>query len=205
MKPKIRRAKLFRDGHTLIRTYVEEDFNWLCVAYEKESGQPPCDSWMDNLTESLRHYDLFWMIEDNNPQFKKGDGPVGFVYAKYNDWKLEPHVQWFKWATFKNKLRGTVDFFMSVRKDRFIGCIEVRCSEEDEKWFRKLSRTWIPMFPVGGKERNFVPAGRPDGREWVWYMRGKAGYGRNRQPVQEQSEVNATDNAGQATVPADPN
>ena len=199
MKPKVRRAKLFRNGHPTIRGYIEPDFHWLCVAVEMEVGAPPSDDWMDQLTERMTRYDLFWMAEDDNKQFRSGRGPVAFVYANFDDWKLTPHTQWFKWATPRNKLRCTVEYFMKMRRDKDIGCIEVRTSEEHAKWFKRLSHTWMPLFPVGGRDRNFTPAGRPDGREWIWYMRGKRGYGRNRQPVQIEAD---SDTANHQSTPA---
>lgn len=200
MKPKIRRAKLFREGHPTIRETVAEDVKWLCVAYEVELGKPPPPQWTDHLSQSMGRFDLFWMIEDNNQRFDKGFGPVGFVYAQFDDWKLTPHVQWFQWSTMRNKLRGTVEWFMQMRRNKDVGVIVVHSSEENSKWFGKLSHTWLPLFAIGGRGRNYTPFGRPDGNEYLWYMKGKRGYGRVKRHIHGKDEKDIENKAQRSQV-----
>ena len=111
-------------------------------------------------------YQEVLILEDDNRRFGAGRGPVGIVGAKTNGYLYEPHVEWFEWATPKNKLRSSVAFFQKFRY-RGLGVIRVHALKEAEGFFRRLKK-YVPLFPVGR-----IPGGDELGRgdDFIFYMK----------------------------------
>ena len=111
-------------------------------------------------------YQEVLIVEDDNEKFGAKRGPVCVVGAKTNGYLYEPHVEWFPWATSKNRLRSSVAFFQKFRY-RALGVIRVHALADAEKFFRHLKK-YVPLFPVGR-----IPGGDELGRgdDYIFYMK----------------------------------
>lgn len=168
MTPKERREKLFKDKKPHIRKMEQDDFKWLYGAYRYP--EPPGDDfeeYRDSAIAQLSAYNEAFIVEDRNQQFKGEYGPVGVVPSLYNGWKIEPHAQWFPWATKMNKVRGTISFIMFLRYSGDIGVAEIRSLEDTAQFFKDLKK-YAPIYFV-----NKIPCGDPRGDSYLFYVRGK--------------------------------
>jgi hypothetical protein len=106
------------------------------------------------------------MAEDSNPYYESGEGPVALVSVHTDGWKVEPHCEFFPWATAKNKLRVFVAFFQMARYKKIGAC--VASSLDDSKpLFDKTSSYGVLHFV--GK----IPNGDPRGDLYLYSVRGK--------------------------------
>ncbi len=171
MTPRQRRERLFKSGRPLIRNAVIEDIGWVWAAHRriKGNGNEPDDQleFAQNVEQRLAAWDIVYMLEDSNAEFEKGSGPVGVIHAMYNGWTIEPHAVWFPWARKANKLKCLTGFFMKMRNSGKIGSCVLHIDKEHEKFFRHMKR-YAPIYPVGK-----IPAGKPDGADYVFYIRGR--------------------------------
>jgi hypothetical protein len=111
-------------------------------------------------------YQEVLIAEDDNGKFGQGRGPVGVIGAKTNGYLYEPHIEWFSWATPKNKIRVAVSFFQKFRY-RALGVIRVHALEDSAPFFRRLKK-YVPLFFVGK-----IPGGDERGRgdDFIFYMK----------------------------------
>jgi hypothetical protein len=169
------RERLFRGSKPVLRPATPDDMGWLWAAYKfgafREIGDVSQDEFTARMTHALQQFPFHTVIEDRNAKFSKGQGPIGIVGALFNGWRLEPHVEWYPWATKRNQLRGTVAYLMRMRYDRNIGNIQVRARKDDETFFNRMGK-YLPLKLVGT-----VVAGRPDGDEVLYSIRGKKRWG----------------------------
>ena len=56
----------------------------------------------------------FWILTAKNLE---DNMPVGIVGGLYRQEVLEPHVEWFPWATSRNKIEALLAFIDGMRKD----------------------------------------------------------------------------------------
>src|SRR5690606_21429257 len=139
MTPKQRREKLFKGTKPRVRKIQEDDWKWLYGAYRYP--EPPKDEedfhqFQCHAAEVLAGYDDAYIIEDRHKKFRGNYGPIGLTPVMYNGWTLEPHVQWFPWATTLNRVRGTVAFLMFARYSNEIGVTVVKSLEEHKNFFK---------------------------------------------------------------------
>lgn len=162
------RAKLFKSGQPHFRFMTLEDLQWLWAAYkmtsDQEMGQEEFKEWVSS---HLEDYARVYIVEDENHKFAEKRGPIGFFATYYDGWNIEPHVEFFPWATAKNKVKSIVGFLMYQRFQPDIGCIRIHSSDENRNLFKRLSK-YVPIR-VGGK----IAGGRPDGADHIFYVRGK--------------------------------
>ena len=150
MTPKERREKLFRDKRPIVRLMDQSDWRWMYGGHCYPN--PPGDDedkqqYMEHALSLLSGFDEAFIIEDKNKNFKGSYGPVGVVPSYFNGWRLEPHVQWFPWATKLNKVRGTISFFMFARYSNDIGITEVRVIPEYKEFFKSLKK-YAPIYYI---------------------------------------------------------
>lgn len=164
---KTRRDRLFRHGKPTIRPAVYEDLRWFWAAARRDGFTGTQDEFTAQAESLLAEADKIWLVEDKNAQFKEGAGPVGVFLANFDGWSLIPHVEWFPWATPRNKLRCTVGFLQSMRYSNEIGSIKIFAHAEFAPWFKHLKR-YLPIIWVGK-----ITGGRPRADEHVFYVRGR--------------------------------
>lgn len=106
------------------------------------------------------------VIEDDCRYFKAGRGPACFVVVDNFGWRIEPHVDYFFWATPRMKLRCTVAFLQMTRYSSEIGVCVVRTLERTVPLFRHVQR--YVMLSEAGR----VPMGDARGDEWIFSIKG---------------------------------
>ena len=111
----------------------------------------------------------FYVVEDRNSEFKT-TGLVALIAAKEDGWRVEPHIEFFPWATKRNVLRTCISFFQMVRYSRKIGVCVVRSLKEGANLFDKCVNYFPPnVFHRVGK----IPMGDTRGDEFLYSIRGR--------------------------------
>lgn len=154
---------MFWKNKPQLRPAVPDDLKWIKASYKFENKQIPSDEWM---LSRFAQYNEGIVGEDYHPMFESGFGPVGIVLAIANGHIYEPHVEWFSWATPKNKLRLGVAYFQKFRY-RNLGVIRVHALQQSVKFFKRLN-DYVPLNYVGK-----IPAGDKWGRgdDFIFYMK----------------------------------
>lgn len=168
---KAQRDRLFRKSRPYIRPFEDKDWGILWAAYKRNSfGLPEGmaqEEFMVALAPVLARHDSLFLIEDDSPAYQSKRGPVGLVGVFTDTWLIEPHADWFAWATKRNVLRCAVAWFQKVRHDKHVGACMVRARQKHEKFFTRLRRYGV-LFYVGK-----VPNGFEDGDMVLYSVRGK--------------------------------
>lgn len=179
-----KRERLFRNSRPFIRQFDFQKDMWLIwAAYDlgsfpyltlkgttKEEKQSELIERMKAIV-SVKSSCL--IVEDDCRWFKDRRGPVAFVGIENYGWRVEPHVDFFKWASPRTILRCNVAFFQMARYSSQVGVCLVRALEKYVPLFDHL-KTYGLLFPCGK-----VPDGDPRGDEYLYQVRGrKEGYAR---------------------------
>lgn len=104
-----------------IRQLNDSDWRWLWAAYEMGlwreliDSDLPIQAFRERMFEIVGAVPYDWIIEARG---NEGLRPVGLILAK--DWAsgrgIEPHIDWFPWATPRNKFEGIATFLREVGK-----------------------------------------------------------------------------------------
>ena len=170
-KSRIKRDLLFKKGKPTIRPLNDSDIGWLWVAYlqggfDLDEGLTQ-EAFQTELAQILGGYDALFVIDDANGSFREGYGPVALVGAGYDGWTLEPHVDFFPWASKRNILRGIVGFLHKARYDRNVGVCIVHSLEDTLQLFHKVKGYGV-LWYIGK-----VPCGDERGDDHLFYLRGR--------------------------------
>lgn len=164
---KARRDKLFKTGKPDIRPAVYDDIRWVWVAARRDGFGGTSEAFTKAYEPILAKADRLFILEDRNHTHESGKGPVGLVMANYDGWALVPHVEWFPWATTRNKIRCTVGFLQLMKYTHDVGVIKIFSDGANTEWFKWLKR-YISISLVGR-----IPGGRATGEECIFYIRGR--------------------------------
>lgn len=115
---------------------------------------------------TLARHSKCLVVEDDCKWFRDGRGPMCFIGVLNFGWRIEPHVDWFKWATPRLRLRGAVAFLQKVRWSPEVGVCVMRSLAKDKDFFLHLRRYGV-CFIVGD-----IPGGDPRGDETLFYVGG---------------------------------
>jgi hypothetical protein len=171
LKPASLRKRLFRKSKPAVRKYQPEDLGWLWAAYKHGSFEnlPEMDekAFREFVEKNVlpRYYEID-IIEDDNESFRSKHGPVALVTTFYDGWRMEPHVDWFKWATPRNILRGTIFFLQKARWRQDVGVIVVRSLQDTKNLFTHAEKYEVVHY------RGCVPYGDPRGNEYIFSSKG---------------------------------
>ena len=169
MKPAERRKRLFKDKRKpeIQEATYDELWKWVRLAERTEGREGSDEEFAEWLESQFAGFDVLIFISDINKGFASGFGPIGVVGITKRGDVWEPHVEWFPWANCRNRLRGSVQFFMTFRRTGN-GTMKVFCSNNSEKFFRAMKK-YAPLFYVGK-----IPGGDRLGRgdEFIFYMKG---------------------------------
>lgn len=152
------RDKLYREGKPTIREYNPQDIKWLWAAVCRAGTSMPRENFIQIINHTLAKADMLWVIEDRNSEFQTGFGPVCLVLATHDGSTLEPNVEWFPWATPRNKLRCTVGFLQHARYMKGTVIIRILTTYD----LQKLKH----YIPIGY-------AGKIPSSVNIYYLRGK--------------------------------
>ena len=169
------RKRLFAKGKPFIRPYQHERDAWvLWAAYDLGAFRFLGEGLQaEEFHRALYAYSAragmagLWLIEDDSKHFRGGRGPVCLVGIKSDGWRIEPHFEWFKWASPRIVLRGYVIFFQKVRFAKDVGVCLVRTVRRYVSTFHHLRRYGV-LYYVGK-----IPNGYPNDDEFDFTVKGK--------------------------------
>lgn len=177
MTPLEKRERLFKRGRPFIRELViydgdryHKDLGILWAAHQKQPfymipENVSQQQFALEVVELSKRAELF-MAEDDNYGYQ-GRGPIGLVMSQSDGWRVEPHVEFFPWATKRNMLSATVAFIQYLRYSRKVGVCIIRSLEDSVSLFRKCE-TYGVLHYVGK-----VHGGDPRGDEYLFSVKGK--------------------------------
>ena len=113
-----------------------------------------------------RGYDIS-VVEDENSNFRAGRGLVALIATRFDNWRIEPELFKFPWATKFNVVRGLVAFLLEMKRSRFIGVCRVECKESSKQFMERLTELKL-LFRCG-----YIPNGYPDSALWSYNISGK--------------------------------
>ena len=170
-KPKAARDRLFKYGRPNIRPFEEEDLKYLWAAYRKGAfevlGDISQEDFTNKFINKLPEYHWAWLIEDKNPAYPDGYGPIGLVLSYFDGWEMEPHFHSFPWATPRNKVKAVVGFMQMARYEKGVGVLNIFSDAADMEFFKHMGKRYGVMYYVGK-----VPRGNITGDKHVFYGRG---------------------------------
>ncbi len=117
-----------------------------------------------------------FMIEDNNESFDTKSGPVCLVVTTDDGWRIEPHIEFFPWASKKNILRSSVTFLQWVQY-KPIGVCVVKSLEHSKNLFDHC-RDYGVLFYAGK-----IIGGSEKGDEYIYSIMGKSNPRRKKELV----------------------
>lgn len=133
---------------------------WLWAAYQMDVWEEIFpknmnrDMFTEKLMELLGSVDMDWIIEVKT---ERGLRPVGIILGQFRaaDRAVEPHVDFFPWATLRNKLETMAQYITDVGKQYKIF---VYTDKEDRFW----KRIWkYRMLRKGCSINDYFSAGEP--------------------------------------------
>jgi hypothetical protein len=147
-RPHIRQLQVFENGE------ISADIGILWAAYQRKSfrlneGMTSKD-FQEVILKILSMYHSVWIIEDDNKSFRSGRGPISFIGVWFDGWTIEPHTEYFKWATKRNILRASVAVMQKTRYDKGVGCLKVKSLSNTVNLFHRVGK-YIPSFRYVGK------------------------------------------------------
>lgn len=168
-RPNIRPLEILNDGG------YSKDIKILWVGHKLSPflGLPqdiPQDQFVMEIIKFSNRGDLY-VVDDSNSEYDKR-GVIALIAVKNDGWKVEPHVEFFPWATKKNILRTVVAFFQMVRNSRKVGVCIIKSLKDSVN----LLNHCIKYFPPGvlwkvGK----IPNGDERGDEYLFSIKGRKG------------------------------
>ncbi len=175
---KQKRDRLFKRGRPIIRPLVIEengkvhkDIGLMWVAYKKGSFElfPKGMNELEFL-DYIRKFSLecsLLIADDKNKEYQEV-GPVAMFSVTTFGTNVEPHVDFFPWATKRNRLGCVVSFLQMMRYKR-IGCCIVHSLTNSKPLFDKVHEYGVLNYV--GKIPNGDPLGRGD--DYLYAIRGK--------------------------------
>lgn len=180
MNHKELRSRLFRKDRPFIRELkiVDEsgyskDIRILWVAHKHKpfpflSEIKEQSDFVERMIEASRKIP-FYVVEDRNSEFDD-KGLVALIASREDGWRIEPHVEFFPWATKRNVLRTCISFFQMARYSRKIGVCVVKSLKDHSGLFDRCTKYFPPnVFIRVGK----IPMGDVRGDEYLYSIRGR--------------------------------
>ena len=103
------------------------------------------------------------MVDEDHRFFRERRGPVAMVSVEQNGWKLQPHFDFFHWATPRHRLAAAVSLMNMVSYDKKFGACTVSVGERDEEFCQHIRDRYGLLRFVGRLDN-----GRPDGDELTY-------------------------------------
>jgi len=175
MTPKQKRDRLFKKDRPLIRPFqlmengeYSKDLKILWVAHKVKPFEALSSTKEEDFIREVLEVTggkSLYVADDFNDEYEK-KGPVGVITVDTDGWKVEPHVDFFPWATKRNILRVSVGFFQMIRYQK-IGVCVVHALKESKNLFDHC----IPYGVLHYSGAIF--GGDPRGDDYLYSVRGK--------------------------------
>ena len=119
------------------RLLEEKDFKYLWAAYKKGAFGEIKDitpKEFEIIVVNSLNYDDVWILEEPIP--------IGIVMGSYTAGPIEwiADVNWFPWATERQKLEHVVNFFNTMRKKRLLIW---ECKQKDKRFYEHIAKYGI--------------------------------------------------------------
>lgn len=168
----LKRRILFKKSKPFIRPFETSDMWILWAAYKEGSFKDiktdmSRDEFYEFIRNALSSFQTLFLVDDACKKFKEKRGPVCFIAARTDGWRIEPHVEFFSWANKQNILRVNVRFFNWIRQNKDVGVCIVRSLKNTANLFHHVREYGVLNFV--GK----IPGGDKRGDEYIFSIRGK--------------------------------
>lgn len=80
----------------------------------------------------------FVVVEDFNSIANGDMAPICVIQEKFDGWMVEPHIEWFPWATKRNKLRTVVNYLRSLRSHEVYATVLIKSMKEHVDFFNGI-------------------------------------------------------------------
>ena len=102
-----------------------------------------------NMIMFLSQFDSLWIAEDRNDSYPNQRGAVGMFMVRSDGFLIQPDVDFFAWATKRNKLRTIVAFLNWVRFSKDVGLCVFGSMPETKNLFWRMREYGIMVTYVG--------------------------------------------------------
>ncbi|HZR02806.1 MAG TPA: hypothetical protein VFA81_06525 [Burkholderiales bacterium] len=168
-----RRERLLKRDEPRLRMIEPRDAWVLYAAYDLGSfasmpkGLKPQELWTHVAAWSQRHSSVL-MVDANHKYFREKRGPVAMVTIDNLGWTIEPHIDFFFWATPRHRLAAAVAFLQMTKYAKEVGACFVRVGEAGAQMCDHIVERYDLLRPCGK-----VPNAREDGTEYHYYLKGR--------------------------------
>lgn len=169
----LKNRPLIRPLEVLTDNGYSDDLKILWVGHKHSPflGLPPDipqDQFVMEILNAAKQGE-FYVVDDSNNEYD-GRGVVALIAVLNQGWKIEPHVEFFPWASKRNILRTCVAFFQMVRSSRKIGVCVVKSLKESVNLFNHCQKYFPPgiLWRVGR-----IPNGDIRGDEYLYSIKGR--------------------------------
>lgn len=162
---KYRLSRLFKNRKIAVEPTTEQDFKWLWAAYKKgafsNTIQPDLDrdSFVEFVIAASEIVSGLYTVFN-------GDMAIGLISVaakRFGDADYgEPHIDWFPWATKRNKIEGLAKFILTYRNEY---PIFIQSGEETLKFVTHIAKYGI-LRRVGKLDQNGVVYFFESMRDW---------------------------------------
>ena len=118
----------------LYRNLEEDDIKYLWAVYKKNGGELNAKEYKEQLLSGVvSSYDYAWTMEVEKP--------VGVAFGiQAGPMVLFGDVQWFPWATRRNKYESMTNILNNLRKERLV---IFYCNKEHNNFYIHISRMGV--------------------------------------------------------------
>lgn len=170
---RVRRERLLKRDDPRVRPLEAKDAWVLFAAYDLGSfpsmptGLKPAEVWAHISAWAQRHSSVL-VIEENHKYFKAKRGPVAMVTIDNFGWQIEPQVDFFLWATRRQRLSAVVGFLQMVKYAKEVGCTFIRVPDAGTGMCNHVMKRY-DLLRIAGK----IPNAREEGTEHHYYLKGR--------------------------------
>ena len=170
---RVRRERLLKRDEPRVRPLEAKDSWVLYAAYDLGSfpampkGLKPAELWAHISAWSQRHSSVL-VIEANHKFFREKRGPVAMVTIDNFGWQIEPQVDFFFWATKRQRLAATIGFLQMIRYAKEVGVCVVKVPDSGVTMCDHVMKRY-DLLRFEGK----LPNAREEGTEFHYYLKGR--------------------------------
>lgn len=166
--PRVRPLEFAKDAWVLYAAYDLASF----PALKPDANKPGVFKGHEEFFEYFKRFaagkSRLLVVEEDHKYFRDKRGPVALVSVDNYGWRIEPQIDFFHWATPRERLAAAVCVLNVIRYSKEVGACVVRVGEKDEGFCQHL-RDQYGLLQFVGK----VDYGRPDGDEFQYCVRMK--------------------------------